>query len=148
MIPVNSATMRTFVFAGSLLCAAAQAHSQAPREDTTANAGPPPAHIDPNWATPPASAAAPKWQDSLPPAPPVAPREEKILPRSVSVRAVPMKAPDRRCEPGLDALFLREECGKDPSWLGQPKNSTRLPERESPNAEWMREQKQLREQSQ
>ena len=121
MISVNSAAMRTFVFAGSLLCAAAQASTQAPREDTAANAGTPQAHIDSNWATPPAPAAAPRWQDRLPPAPPVAPREEKILPRSEWLSVEPMKAPDRRCDPGLDALFLSKECSKEPSWLGSRK---------------------------
>ena len=136
MISIHSTAMRTFFFASSLLCATAQADTPPAQQ----------AQVDANWATPPAPAAAPRWQDSLPPAPPVAPREEKILPRSESVRAVPMKAPDRRCDPGLDALFLREECGKNPSWLGQPKNSVWQPERESPNAKWMREQKQRLEQ--
>ena len=117
----SSAAKRTvlFVFA-SALCAAAQAGTQAPRED----ASKPQARevqVDANWATPPAPAAAPRWQDSLPPAPPVAPREEKILPRSEWFSAEPMKAPDRRCDPGLDALFLSKECGKEPSWLGSPK---------------------------
>jgi len=117
----SSAAMRTvlFVFA-SVLCAAAQAGTQAPRED----ASKPQARevqVDANWATPPAPAAAPRWQDSLPPAPPVASREEKILPRSEWFSVEPMKAPDRRCDPGLDALFLSKECGKEPSWLGSPK---------------------------
>jgi len=121
MTPASSAAMRSvlFVFA-SVLCAAAQAGTQAPRED----ASKPQARdvqLDANWATPPAPAAAPRWQDSLPPAPPVAPREEKILPRSEWLSVEPMKAPDRRCDPGLDALFLSKECGKEPSWLGSPK---------------------------
>ena len=50
MISVNSAAMRTFVFAGSLLCAAAQAGTQASRED----ASKPQARdvqLDANWAT-------------------------------------------------------------------------------------------------
>ncbi|MCX7290608.1 hypothetical protein [Janthinobacterium sp.] len=122
MISINSTAMRTVVFAGSLLCAAAQAATQAPRED--ADAGTSPAHeaqVDANWATTPAPAAAARWQDSLPPAPPVAPREEKILPRSEWLSVEPMKAPDHRCDPGLDALFLSKECGKEPSWLGSRK---------------------------
>jgi hypothetical protein len=45
----------------------------------------------------------------------------KILPRSEWLSVEPMKAPDRRCDPGLDALFLSKECGKEPSWLGSPK---------------------------
>jgi hypothetical protein len=120
MISVNIAAMRTFVFAGSLLCAAAQAGTQAPSEDT--GAGTSAAHeaqVDANWATAPAAAS--RWQDSLPPAPPVAPREEKILPRSEWLSVEPMKTPDRRCDPGLDALFLSKECGKEPSWLGSRK---------------------------
>lgn len=119
MISAASAVARTvmFAFAGSLLCAAAQAREETP----AANAGTAPAQqVDANWATPPAPAAS-RWQDSLPPAPPVAPREEKILPRSEWLSVEPMKAPDRRCDPGLDALFLSKECGKEPSWLGSPK---------------------------
>lgn len=123
MISLNNTATRSvaFAFAGSLLYAAAQA--QAPRGDAAAaHAGAAPAQqVDANWATPPAPAAAPRWQDSLPPAPPVAPREEKILPRSEWLSVEPMKAPDRRCDPGLDALFLSKECGKEPSWLGSPK---------------------------
>lgn len=123
MISLNTTATCSVVlaFAGSLLCAAAQA--QAPREDAAA-AHPGAAQarqVDANWATPPAPAAAPRWQDSLPPAPPVAPREEKILPRSEWLSVEPMKAPDRRCDPGLDALFLSKECGKEPSWLGAPR---------------------------
>lgn len=128
MISVCSAATRAalFVFAGSLLCAAAQASTQAPRENAAAaGAGTPPVRldVDANWATPPAPAALPKRVDldSLPPAPPVSPREEKILPRSEWLSVEPMKAPDRRCDPGLDALFLSKECGKDPSWLGSHK---------------------------
>ncbi|PLY39750.1 hypothetical protein CSZ94_24600 [Janthinobacterium sp. ROICE36] len=97
MISVKSAAVHMCVLAGSLLCAAAYAD------------------------TPPAPAAESRWQDSLPPAPPVAPREEKILPRSEWLSVEPMKAPDRRCDPGLDALFLSKECGKEPSWLGSRK---------------------------
>lgn len=118
MITFNNTAARRalLLFAGSLLCAAAQA--QPPREDAaTASAA---QAIDANWATPP-SPPAPKWQDSLPPAPPVTPREEKILPKSEWLSVEPMKAPDRRCDPGLDALFLSKECGKEPSWLGSPK---------------------------
>ncbi|KAB8060725.1 hypothetical protein GCN74_06980 [Janthinobacterium sp. FT14W] len=118
MISTHSTAMRTFVFASSLLCAAAQAATQAPRED-----GEPAreAQVDANWAATPAPVAAARWQDSLPPAPPVAPREEKILPRSEWLSVEPMKAPDHRCDPGLDALFLSKECGKEPSWLGSRK---------------------------
>lgn len=58
---------------------------------------------------------------SLPPAPPVAPREEKILPKSEWLSVEPMKSSDRRCDPGLDALFLSKECGKEPCWLGSRK---------------------------
>ncbi|MCC7698216.1 hypothetical protein ACWYXK_15765 [Janthinobacterium lividum] len=108
MISVHSAAMRAFILAGSLLSAAAHA-------DT------PPAQVDANWATAPAPAAEPRWQDSLPPAPPVEPREEKILPKSEWLTVEPMKAPDHRCDPGLDALFLPKECGKEPSWLGSRK---------------------------
>ena len=118
MISVWSAASRTvlFAFAGSLLCAAAQAGEDTPAPDAgTAQ------QVAADWATPPAPAAAPKWQDSLPPAPAVAPREEKILPRSEWLNVEPMKAPDRRCDPGLDALFLSKECGKEPSWLGSRK---------------------------
>ncbi|APA69044.1 hypothetical protein [Janthinobacterium sp. 1_2014MBL_MicDiv] len=125
MISVCSTATRAalLVFAGGLLCAAAQASTQAPRAD--ASTGTPPARldVDADWATPPAPAALPKRVDldSLPPAPPVSPREEKILPRSEWLNVEPMKAPDRRCDPGLDALFLSKECGKDPSWLGSHK---------------------------
>lgn len=130
MISVRSTAMRTilFAFAGSLLCAAAQANThaaaQAPRAQAAAAAtlnAPAPQDVAADWATPPAPAAAPKWQDSLPPAPPVEPREEKILPKSEWLTVEPMKAPDRRCDPGLDALFLPKECGKEPSWLGSRK---------------------------
>ena len=122
MISVCSAATRTvlFAFAGSLLCAAVQAHAEiAPVAPGKA----PASEVDANWATSPApaSAVAPKWQDSLPPAPPVPPREEKILPKSEWLTVAPMKAPDRRCDPGLDALFLPKECGKEPGWLGSPK---------------------------
>lgn len=118
MISIWSAASRTvlFAFAGSLLCATAQAGEDTPASDAgTAQ------QVAVDWATPPAPAAAPKWQDSLPPAPAVAPREEKILPRSEWLNVEPMKAPDRRCDPGLDALFLSKECGKEPSWLGSRK---------------------------
>ena len=111
MISINNTPMRAFILAGSLLSAAAHA-------DT------PPAHtaqVDANWATAPAPAAQARWQDSLPPAPPVEPREEKILPKSEWLTVEPMKAPDHRCDPGLDALFLPKECGKEPSWLGSRK---------------------------
>ena len=111
MISLSSAAMRTFIFAGSMLCAATHADTPPAQE----------AQVDANWATPPAPAAESRWQDSLPPAPPVAPREEKILPKSEWLTVEPMKAPDRRCDPGLDALFLPKECGKEPSWLGSPK---------------------------
>ena len=111
MISIINTAMRTFFFAGSVLCAAAHADTPPARE----------AQLDANWATPPAPAAESKWQDSLPPAPPVAPREEKILPKSEWLTVEPMKAPDRRCDPGLDALFLPKECGKEPSWLGSRK---------------------------
>ena len=111
MISLSSAAMRTLIFAGSMLCAAAHADTPPAQE----------AQVDANWATPPAPAAESRWQDSLPPAPPVAPREEKILPKSEWLTVEPMKAPDRRCDPGLDALFLPKECGKEPSWLGSPK---------------------------
>lgn len=113
MISVNNAAMRAGIvlFAGSLFCAAAYADTPPARE----------AQLDANWATPPAPAAEARWQDSLPPAPPVAPREEKILPRSEWLTVEPVKAPDRRCDPGLDALFLPKECGKEPSWLGSRK---------------------------
>lgn len=111
MISINSTAMRRLIFAGSLLCAAA--HADTPPA--------PEAQVDANWATPPAPAAESRWQDSLPPAPPVAPREEKILPKSEWLTVEPMKAPDRRCDPGLDALFLPKECGKEPSWLGSRK---------------------------
>ena len=126
MISISSAATRTvlFAFAGSLLCAAAQASTPAPRKDAaaaTSAAAPPAQDVDADWATPPAPAAEPKWQDSLPPAPAVAPREEKILPRSEWLSVEPMKAPDHRCDHGLDALFLSKECGKQPSWLGSPK---------------------------
>lgn len=112
MISAGSAVARTvlFAFAGSLLCAAAQADTPPAQA----------AQVDANWATPPAPAAS-WWQNSLPPAPPVAPREEKVLPRSEWLSVEPMKAPDRRCDPGLDALFLSKECGKEPSWLGSHK---------------------------
>ncbi|MGK5047033.1 hypothetical protein ACQ4WP_14200 [Janthinobacterium sp. GB4P2] len=113
--------MRNVLFVcASVLCATAQADKQAPREDPNKPQAPD-VQVDANWATPPAPAAASRWQDSLPPAPPVAPREEKVLPRSEWLRVEPMKAPDRRCDPGLDALFLSKECGKEPSWLGTPK---------------------------
>lgn len=129
MISLSSTAMRTVVsaLAGALLCTAAQASThataQAPRADVAANAAEAQAGQDvtADWAAPPAQAAVPKWQDSLPPAPPVAPREEKILPRSEWLSVEPMKAPDRRCDPGLDALFLSKECGKEPSWLGSRK---------------------------
>ena len=113
MISVNNAAMRAGIalFAGSLFCAAAYADTPPARE----------AQLDANWATPPAPAAEARWQDGLPPAPPVAPREEKILPRSEWLTVEPVKAPDRRCDPGLDALFLPKECGKEPSWLGSRK---------------------------
>ena len=111
MISINNTAMRTFFFAGSVFCAAAFADTPPARE----------AQVDANWATPPAPAAEPRWQDSLPPAPPVAPREEKILPKSEWLSVEPMKTPDRRCDPGLDALFLPKECGKEPSWLGSRK---------------------------
>lgn len=113
MISINSTAMRTFFFAGSLLCAAA--HADTPPADA--------AQVDADWATvaAPATASESRWQDSLPPAPPVAPREEKILPKSEWLTVEPMKAPDRRCDPGLDALFLPKECGKEPSWLGSHK---------------------------
>ena len=113
MISVNNAAMRAGIalFAGSLFCAAAYADTPPARE----------AQLDANGATPPAPAAEARWQDSLPPAPPVAPREEKILPRSEWLTVEPVKAPDRRCDPGLDALFLPKECGKEPSWLGSRK---------------------------
>lgn len=113
MISLNNAAMRAGIalFAGSLFCAAAYADTPPARE----------AQLDPNWATPPAPAAEARWQDSLPPAPPVAPREEKILPRSEWLTVEPVKAQDRRCDPGLDALFLPKECGKEPSWLGSRK---------------------------
>lgn len=111
MISINNTAMRTFFFAGSVFCSAAYADTPPARE----------AQVDANWATPPAPAAESKWQDSLPPAPPVAPREEKILPKSEWLTVEPMKAPDRRCDPGLDALFLSKECGKEPSWLGSRK---------------------------
>ena len=113
MISVNNAAMRAGIalFAGSLFCAAAYADTPPARE----------AQLDANWATPPAPAAEARWQDSLPPAPPVAPREEKILPRSEWLTVEPVKAPDRRCDPGLDALFLPKECGKEPTWLGSRK---------------------------
>lgn len=113
MISLNNAAMRAGIalFAGSLFCAAAYADTPPARE----------AQIDANWATPPAPAAEARWQDSLPPAPPVAPREEKILPRSEWLTVEPVKAQDRRCDPGLDALFLPKECGKEPSWLGSRK---------------------------
>lgn len=111
MISLSRAAMRTFIFAGSVLCAAAYADTPPAQE----------AQLDANWATPPAPAAESRWQDSLPPAPPVTPREEKILPSSEWLTVEPMKAPDRRCDPGLDALFLPKECGKEPSWLGSRK---------------------------
>jgi len=113
MISINGTAMCMFVFAGSLLCAAAHADADTPpvRE----------AQVDANWATPPAPAAESRWQDSLPPAPPVAPREEKILPKSEWLSVEPVKAQNRRCDPGLDALFLPKECGKEPSWLGSRK---------------------------
>ena len=111
MISVNSTAIRTFLFASSLLCAAA--HADTPPAQA--------AQVDANWATPPAPAPEARWQDSLPPAPPVAPREEKILPKSEWLSVEPMKTPDRRCDPGLDALFLPKECGKEPSWLGSHK---------------------------
>lgn len=109
----SSAAVRTVfaIFAGSLLCAAA--HADTPPA--------PPTQVDANWASPPAPAAQARWQDSLPPAPPVQPREENILPKSEWITVEPMKAPDRRCDPGLDALFLPKECGKEPSWLGSRK---------------------------
>ena len=105
--------MRAFFLTGSLLCAAAHADTPPAQQ----------AQVDANWATPPTPAAASesRWQDSLPPAPPVAPREDKILPKSEWLTVEPMKAPDRRCDPGLDALFLPKECGKEPSWLGSRK---------------------------
>lgn len=111
MISINGTAMCMFVFAGSLLCAAAHADTPPAQE----------AQVDANWATPPAPAAEARWQDSLPPAPPVAPREEKILPKSEWLSVEPVKAQDRRCDPGLDALFLPKECGKEPSWLGSRK---------------------------
>ncbi|MCA1858874.1 hypothetical protein LE191_01960 [Janthinobacterium sp. HSC-3S05] len=112
MISKNSAAMRTFFFfAGSVFCAVA--HADAPPVRA--------AQVDANWATAPAPAAEPRWQDSLPPPPPVEAREEKILPKSEWLTVEPMKAPDRRCDPGLDALFLPKECGKEPSWLGSRK---------------------------
>lgn len=125
MIFLSSAARRSvlFLLASSLSCAVAQASTQAPRDDA-ASAHPNDAkarQIDANWATPPAPVAAAKWQDSLPPAPPVAPREEKILPKSEWLSVEPMKQADRRCDPGIDALFLSKECGKDPSWLGSRK---------------------------
>lgn len=126
MISIRSAAKRTmlFVLASSLTCAAALANTQAPRADASAaNANDAQARneVAANWATPPAPVAASKWQDSLPPAPPVAPREEKILPKSEWLSVEPMKEVNRRCDPGLDALFLSKECGKDPSWLGSRK---------------------------
>jgi|UPI00028A0211 hypothetical protein len=124
----SSAAIRSalFFFASSILCAGAQAGTQSPPED----AGEAQAHavelielmeLDADWANPPEPATESRWQDSLPPAPPVTPREEKILPRSAWFHVTPMKAPDRRCDPGLDALFLSKECGKEPSWLGSPR---------------------------
>jgi hypothetical protein len=114
MISVNKNAMRMFVFAGSVLCAAAHADTP-PAQSAQA------AQVDANWAIPPAPAVESRWQDSLPPAPPVEPRAEKRLPRSEWLTVEPMKAPDHRCDPGLDALFLSKECGKEPSWLGSRK---------------------------
>lgn len=141
MISIANTTIRSVLlaFAGSLLCVAAQASTQRPREE-----------VDVNWATTPAPAAAPKRLDldSLPPAPPMAPRQEKLLPRKQFMTVTPMETPDtsdRRCDPGLDALFV---CSKQPSWLGQQTNKypSRLENRETPDVKWMREQKKLLQQ--
>lgn len=123
MISISSAARCSvlFVLASGLSCAVAQAGTQTPREDAAAANDAKARQVDANWATPPAPVAASRWQDSLPPAPPVAPREEKILPRSEWLSVEPVKQADRRCDPGLDALFLSKECGKDPSWLGSRK---------------------------